>query len=556
MLPPRGSNLAMAQQELAQRRFKNVLKYAKRAQNDAPSSPVPQNLAGIALSAMARPTDAVKSFKRAIRLNPNYADARKNLAQTYLLMNQHQNVLLALRSVPLAPDVLYLKAQALAALSRKDEALDSAGQFIASAPNDKRGYKLRAFIRLQFGLIGDALEDYEKASTIDPLDAETFTLMSLPLARHIRSDDALQSVLRAVELDPQNIAAQLRLAAQYSEMGERELSIQRFRHVLTLAPYHSSALKSLSELLKGEELIALEQQVAQALAALKKSTEDEALLLFARSNILVAKGDRTSADKDIARANHFFAKRAPYMADRQRELGEQIMKRFPSTIVLEDSVQSTPRPIFVVGLPRSGTTLVEALLGRNEKVAPFGERGTIGFLLEETISNGLSFGETEIEKLRAEDHRLLPMFAEGVRAYVDKMPENYRIIGFLKSIYPDCKIINVQRDPRDIALSMFRAHFSGSALNYTYDLKAMAAHFNLYARMMAHWHQVLPEQIIDIQYEALVGDIESEGRKIADHCDLEWLPEMASPENTTSQVLTMSANQLRTPVHTKSVRCP
>jgi tetratricopeptide (TPR) repeat protein len=553
MLPPRGSNLALALQELAQRRYKNVLKYAKRAQGDAPNSPVPQNLSGIALSAMGRPAEAVKSFRRAISLNPNYAEARKNLAQTYLLMGEYSNVLLALGSVPVMPDVLYMKSQAFAALLNKEEALEAATQFIDSAPNDKRGYKLRAFIRLQFGLIADALEDYEKASAIDPQDAETLTLMSLPLARHLRSDDALKSALRAVEIGPRNMAAQLRLAAQYSEMGDNEQSIARYRHVLTLDPSQASAFKALSELLKGSQLAELERPVADALAVVNKGSEEEALLFFAHSNILASKGEREQANQSIAKANRFFAKRNPYMAEPVRELAEKILTRFPSVLALKADHTSSSRPIFVVGLPRSGTTLVEAILGRNEKVIAFGERGTIGFLLEETISKGLSFGQSEIEKFRAEDRRLLPAISEGAEAYVDKMPGNYRLVGFLKSIYPNSKIINVRRDPRDIALSMFRAHFSGSALNYTYDLKAMADHFNLYARMMAHWHDVLPGQIYDVRYEALVGDIESEGRNIAEHCDLEWSPQMASPEKTNSQVLTMSANQLRTPVHTRSI---
>ena len=100
---------------------------------------------------------------------------------------------------------------------------------------------------------------------------------------------------------------------------------------------------------------------------------------------------------------------------------------------------------------------------------------------------------------------------------------------------------------------MFRANFSGSALNYTYDLRAMAERFNLYARMLVHWHKVFPDQIYDLHYEALVKNIEGEGRKIAQFCNLEWLPEMASPEQTRSKVLTISANQLRVPVHPKSV---
>jgi len=547
------SNIVLAQQELAQRRFKNVLKYTRKAQKEAPRSPVPDNLAGIALSAMSRPGEAVNSFKRAILLDPSYAEARKNLAQTYLLMGQYENALLALHAVPETPDTLYLKAQGLAALNRKQDALAAATQYIAGNQEDKTGYKLRAFIRLQFGLIADALEDYEKVISIDPQDAETLTRMSLPLARHLRFDDALNTALRAVEIDPGNISAQLRLAAQFSEMGKTEQSIARYRHVLSLEPSQASALKALSEMLKGEDLAELELQVADALSRVDKGSEDEAFLLFARFHILSDKGAREQADRDIIQANKFFANRSRYNAKAEREAAEGILKRFPNALPPKQETCTAPTPIFVLGLPRSGTTLVEAMLGRHDKVVPLGERGTIGFLLEETIHRGLPFTAQEIEELRAEDVRLLPELPIDTQAYVDKMPANFRIVGFLKSIYPESKIVNVRRDPRDIALSMFQAHFSSSALNYTYDRKAMSDYFNLYARMMQHWHRVFPGQIYDIRYEALVEDVEGEGRKLAEHCGIEWNSQMALPDQTTSQVLTMSANQLRTPIHNQSI---
>ena len=552
MLLRNASNIVLAQQELGKRNFRNALKYAVRAQKDAPASPVPHNLAGIAHSAMSSPVEAVKSFRRAIRLNPSYADARRNLAQTYLLLGQHENALRALHATPETPDVLYIKAQALAGVMRKQEALEAATRYIADT-QDKKGYKLRAYLRLQFGLIADALEDYDKVIAMDPLDAETLTLMSLPLARQLRFDDALHCAQRAVEIAPTNISAGLRLAAQFSEMGRTEPSIARYRQVLSLDPLQAVALKALSEMLMGDDLAALEPRVADALARVSKGSEDEALLLFAQFNILSGKGADEQADRYLVRANRLLAKHSPYDAKAERAASEGIWERFPDALPAVPAVGTSPVPIFVLGLPRSGTTLVEAVLGRNEHVIPLGERGTIGFLLEETIQQGLPFTAHEIKALRNEDLRLLPPLPAGTQAYVDKMPENFRLVGFLKSIYPEAKIVNVRRDPRDIALSMFQAHFSGAALNYTYDLKAMADHFNLYARMMSRWHDVFPGQIHDIRYEALVEDIEREGRALADYCGLPWSPRMATPDQTDAQILTLSANQLRRPVHKQSI---
>jgi hypothetical protein len=206
-----------------------------------------------------------------------------------------------------------------------------------------------------------------------------------------------------------------------------------------------------------------------------------------------------------------------------------------------------------VGLPRSGTTLVEAMLSNHEHVVPLGERGTLGFLLEETIAKGISLDANKLGDLRQEDSRLMPSIPEDTIAYIDKMPENYRLVGFLKAVYPECKIIHVRRDPRDIALSMFKAHFAGSALNYTYDLPSMGHRFNLYDRVMRHWNNVFPGQILEVHYEKLVANIMGEGQLVAEFCGLEWNETMAHPDQTKAQVLTMSANQLRQPVHSNSV---
>lgn len=147
----------------------------------------------------------------------------------------------------------------------------------------------------------------------------------------------------------------------------------------------------------------------------------------------------------------------------------------------------------------------------------------------------------------------LPPCPDDTRAYVDKMPENYRYIGFLKTAYPHCKIVHVRRDPRDVALSMWKSHFTGTALSYTYDQTALAWRVGLYARLMQHWQTVFPNQILTVDYEDLVADPVTGSRAIADYCELEWSPEMAAPEGSSAPTLTMSASQIRQPVHQRSI---
>jgi hypothetical protein len=142
---------------------------------------------------------------------------------------------------------------------------------------------------------------------------------------------------------------------------------------------------------------------------------------------------------------------------------------------------------------------------------------------------------------------------ESTRAFVDKMPANYRLIGYLATALPEARFVHLLRDPRDVALSIWRTHFPAAAMGFTADLEAIAQMANLYRRYMAHWQALFPERILDVPYAELVQDIEGWSRRLAEHCGLDWVPEMAAPEKNPGAVRTASVNQVRQGVHSRSV---
>jgi tetratricopeptide (TPR) repeat protein len=551
------SDLQDAQRYLQTQNYKRALKAAQSAVKKAPGSPVPPNVVGIAQSALGKPRDAIRSFQKALQIKPDFLDAQKNLAQTLLLIGEPKAALSVANKVGVegaADRVLwYLKAQCQTALGRDAEALASVDRSIEIAPGLGAGHKLRARILLQLGRIKDALTAFDAALRVDPKDVDTLTAMSLPLARHLRSEDALSVVKRALELDPEHLPARVRLGMQFVEMGRPDDAKEQFRAVLEKDGLHPDALEQLSQLLHKEDLAQLERPVRAALKSAPKNSEARASLYYALSHVMAAKGAEDDADQALASANREMASILPYDAVSDAATTDAILARFPDRFAPASGEGDSPTPIFVLGLPRSGTTLAEAVLGAHPDIAPLGELGTAGFLLRQVIEDGLLFGLQEVENLVSEDQRLLPALPEGTRAYVDKMPENYRLIGFLKTAYPSCKIIQVTRDPRDIALSMWKSHFSGTVLSYTYDLHWMAHRFNLYAKTMAHWHRVLPDQILSVRYEDLVTGLDTQSRRMAAFCDVDWVPEMLHPGQSAQQVLTLSASQLRRAVHADSV---
>ena len=133
------------------------------------------------------------------------------------------------------------------------------------------------------------------------------------------------------------------------------------------------------------------------------------------------------------------------------------------------------------------------------------------------------------------------------------MPANYRFVGFLLHAFPEARIIHIARDPRDVALSMWRSFFPSAWMNFTFDLKAMAFSANLYKRYMQHWEKLYGDRVLTLNYRDIVSDVEAASQQLADYCGLDWVEEMAAPERNTARVRTASVVQVRQGVHKKSL---
>jgi len=540
---------------LQEGRHKAAFKVAKRGMVLHKTQAAFPNIAGIALCSTGKQADGIKNFRKALQLDPDFHDARKNLAQTLTLTGQpdqaEAQLARLLRDLPGDGGVWYLMAQARMASGNLRGALEAADRAVEIDPGIGRNYNLRALLRDRLGQAAGALEDFEHALRLNPDDVETLINVSLPLARQTYGEEALAAVRQAVELAPNHVGARLRLAAQLVEMGQETEAAAEYRQALKLAPGEPEALEALAQINGAEDNADLAPKVMSALKKAPRKSEARAALLFATARIAEQAGDATAAAGWLKQANAEMAAVQPFDSAASDALNDLILSYFPDPVPTEAGEGITP--IYVLGLPRSGTTLAEAILGAHPTVKPLGERATAGILLYPLIEAGKPFGPEDRAAFRDADRQALPALPEGTRAYVDKMPENYRLIGFLKTAYPNARIVNLQRDPRDVALSMWRGHFSGRALSYTYDLQAMAGRFNGYARMMAHWHRIFPGQILDLPYEDMVADVETASRQLAEFCGLDWTPAMARPDLAADQVLTLSASQLRQPVHSRSV---
>lgn len=222
-----------------------------------------------------------------------------------------------------------------------------------------------------------------------------------------------------------------------------------------------------------------------------------------------------------------------------------------------------PSPIFVVGMPRTGTTLVDRMLSRHDAVESAGELLDFGQVL------GLATGKamrihTQIDPAHAslaidfaalgkEYTRGARHAAPNSRMFIDKMPINFMYCGPIVKALPNAKIIHVVRDPMDSCYAIYKTLF-GHAYLFSYDFSELAAYYACYARMMRHWHNVMPGRILDVRYEDLVRDTEKQARRIIDWCGLDWQSDVLAPAENTSPSTTASAAQVREPIHARSIQ--
>ncbi len=219
-------------------------------------------------------------------------------------------------------------------------------------------------------------------------------------------------------------------------------------------------------------------------------------------------------------------------------------------------------PIFVIGMPRTGTTLVERLLNAHSQVTSIGEFTDFPALLQEEIVLASSRGATgsHVEVSLAADFAELGRRYEkaarelsaGANYFVDKLPFNFLYCGYIQAALPNAKLVHLVRDPLDTCYAVYKSLFSG-AYSFSYDLEELADYFVSYHQHMRHWHEVMPGKILDVEYEQLAQSPEQEARRILDWCGLPWEEGVMEFHSQQSPSMTASAMQVRRPFYTDSI---
>ena len=483
-----------------------------------------------------RAEEAVAPLEQALRLNPNHAEALCNLGMVRNALEQHDAALpLLQRALQIRPDY----AEAFVGLAR----------FFHEKEN-----------------LDEALRCARRAVELAPEKAEMCSQLAGIYTEMARSDEARQMYQRALEIDPENNEALLGLGHLEMEGGDMEKAEALFRQALALKEDNLPARFHLAQVKKvkagDENLAALEAAALAAQDAANPLSSKKAMALhFALGKCY---DDSKQYDKAFP---HFLdgcrLKRATYSYDAGEVTKhfDTIMQVFDENTLarLRGAGDASAVPIFVLGMPRSGTTLTEQIIASHPDVYGAGELPDLLAIAQRQLQ-GTGFPEN----IRAIDRQTLSAWgadyiaglrerAPEAKHITDKMPANFFAVGLIHLMLPNAKIIHVNRNPVDTCLSCFTRLFNRKQ-EQTYDLADLGHYYVDYIRLMAHWRKVLPAgAFLDVQYEDIVADQEAQARRMLDFCGLEWDAACLDFHKHKRSIRTASVTQVRQPIYNSSV---
>lgn len=554
-------------------------------------------------AALGRLDEAIEASRRLVKLDGDNPQAHAGLGALLQEAGRAEAALAAYRRAleirPGAAEVHYNLANVLRGLGRLDEAVAAYRQALEQRPDWAEAHNNLGNALRELGRTGEAVEALQRATELRPRLAVIHNNLGYALFADERYGDAEAALRRALELEPGHAEA-------YNNLGRVLRALRRpyeaeaaWRRALELRPDLAEARYNLGNILHelgrfAEAEAAYRQcldrwpdraSVHLHLALSKRFNADdpdlgriEALLERAAD---LSPGDRVelryAAGKayadigtDPASAFRHFAegareKRAllDYDVAADEALFEHIAQHFTAGRIRHaaEHGEATPAPVFIVGMPRSGTSLVEQILATHPAVEALGELPDLerhlhaaarasGTGLEEWLAGASP--ETFAGIGRAYRESVVDPIDDATRV-TDKMPGNFRFAGVIAAGLPAARIVHVQRDPVDTCLACFQQLFTGR-LDFSYNLTELGRYYRAYDRLMDHWRQALPAgRMLELRYEELVVEPEREIRRLLDFCGLEWEPACLEFHRTERAVQTASAAQVRQPLYTTSI---
>ena len=547
------------------------------------------NNLGIIYNELGQNNDAIKSYKEALSLQPDFVDALNNLGNIQTELGKLDEAIKSYnQALDIEPNHIEVHnnlGNILNDLGQLDEAVKHYEKAIAIYPDYGEAHNNLGSTLNELGEMDKAVKHCERAIAINPYYAEAHNNLGTALKAFGKLDEAIKSYMNAITINPNFADVFFNLGILYYDLGEPEEALNYYRKALSINPDFAAVYENLGLILQemGQSdeafnsyvyALALEPENANIhrnLSTLKNFKEGDTQLIQIQSLLSsssISKSERINlcfalakAYEDLGKKDEFFKILNEGNKLRKEELNYSIesdLKKHTKLknifkLAIKESSSYKPlavRPIFIVGMPRSGTSLVEQIISSHNKVKGAGELPTLDNLITPIfnayLSNNNILSERSFLNIRqgyTQYHLSNINSSEGI--ITDKMPTNFENIGFILKAFPEAKIIHLKRDSMAICWSIYQRYFPNGALGFPYSMNDLAQFYLSYEELMAFWHDAFPNQIYDISYENLTTNQEVETRKLLDYCELDWDENCLKFYNNAKATKTASALQVK-----------
>lgn len=407
-------------------------------------------------------------------------------------------------------------------------------------------------------------QHYRRALALKP-DAQAKLALANVLVRLHRPGEAKHILEKGLQCDPENLDVRQSLATLCADLGDFDEAEAWHRRILADRPDVLTSYLALIELDKLDPKEPLASNIANLHAKREKLGMDDRILLeFLCGRLYERRGEFAKAFQHFQAGNKLKRQNIQYSSNDRLQRFQSYERYFTSELLerLRVSGHHSDLPVFIVGMPRSGTTLVEQILASHSKIHGAGELTILPELAESIVSNPRTdrfpgclddlpdevlgrLGRIYVDKVRR--------FSPNAERITDKLPSNYTLLGFIEMILPQASIIYCRRHPVATCLSCYK-HLFSQGNEFSYSIDELADRYYEHHLYMNHWRKVLPEnRFLEVRYEDLVSDYEAVAKKLVAHCGLEWDPACLQFHRTRRAVNTLSSSQVRRPIYESAV---
>jgi len=582
------------------KRFDEAHASIEKALSIFPEFAIPYGVRGELLLAQGRPAAAAEAFQKSLEIEPGQQRFRMKLVNTLMYLGRVEEArALKAEFVESSQDNKDIARAAELEIEEKfEEAEEIYRQILISHPDNVSAMRLWARLgseqkrypgaevllqqavkvapgfkqawgdlcKVQFeqDKYEETIESAQRLIKLKPNSTDGHMWMAAGSASAGRFQDALDAYDKALEITPDHVGALCGKGNAYRTSGDQKNSIAAFRKSIEVNPLHAEAYWSLANL----KTFRFEEAEVEAMLALlgDERIPDEGQVQLNNALGLEFEGrrDYDRAFEYINRGNVLRRGQEFYDRVENEEKNDLAIEAFTMQF-LEDNAghgDPDPAPIFIVGLPRSGSTLLEQILSSHSKVDGTHELGDLGkaIRLHPKLTGPRTRYPTSVANLDAIGfQRIGNNYIKRTRQhrgnrpfFTDKNPNNFVHVGLLHLILPNAKIINARRHPLDSCFGSYKQLFAqGQA--FTYNLVELGEFYLQYQRLMDHWHEVLPGKVLDVQYEEVVTDLESQVRRILEYCGLDFEESCLRFHETNRSVKTASSEQVRQPIYSSAV---